>query len=310
MQRHDLIPHAFAAICYLALAALPTVATAESGVSTPVPDASQTAPLRAPAKGDIKVAFLISPGAEIVDFGGPWGVFEYVSVKDGEEMRNPFKLYTVAASTRPIKVSGGMMIVPNYSFKNAPKPDLVVVPALDTDKLAPAALAWLKTVHKDTSLTMSVCNGSLVLGMAGLLDGKRATAHHGGYGVLRGAGNNVKVVRGVRYVEDGRIATAGGLTSGMDLALRVVERYYGRELAVQTANNLEYQSTGWMHPESNAEFVQPAPVPKADEALDPVCEMAVPRSTSPTIDYKGKTYYFNCTWCRSFFTANPERYVD
>ena len=310
MQRHDMIPHAFAAVCYLALATLPTVATAGSGESTPVPDARQTAPLTMPAKGEIKVAFLISPGAEIVDFGGPWGVFEYVFIPDREGARNPFKLYTVAASTKPVKVTGGMMIVPNYTFKNAPKPDLIVVPALETEALSPTALAWLKKAHKDTSLTMSVCNGALVLGMAGLLDGKRATAHHGGYGLLRGADHQVKVVRGVRYVEDGKIATSGGLTSGIDLALRVVERYFGRVVARETARRLEYQSTGWMHPESNAEYVQATPVPKADEALDPVCEVVVPRSTSPTFEYRGKTHYFNCTWCRSFFTANPERYVD
>lgn len=203
-----------------------------------------------------------------------------------------------------------MTIVPNHTFKTAPVPDLIVVPALDTDKLAPTALKWLKSMHPQTTLTMSVCGGAFVLGAAGLLDGKRATTHHGSYGALRGVSDSVTVVRGMRYVEDGKIATAGGLTSGIDLALRVVERYFGRDVAKQTAKSLEYQSTGWMHPESNAELVKTVAVPTPDEALDPVCEVPVPRATSPTFDYKGKTYYFNCTWCRSFFTAHPERYVE
>lgn len=277
--------------------------------NTPVPDAHITAPLTVPANGVIKVAFLISPGAELVDFGGPWGVFEYVGVKSGDEIHNPFKLYTVAVNKQPVEVSGGMRIVPNYSFKNAPTPDVIVVPALDTGKISPAALAWLKRVQKASSLTMSVCNGSLVLGEAGLLEGKRATAHHGGYGLLRGAAKNVTVIRGVRYVEDGKIATAGGLTSGIDLALRVVERYFGREVAKETAKQLEYQGNGWMYPESNAEFVQAQPVPKAGEALDPACEIVVNQATAPKTEFGGKTYYFNCTWCQGQFMKHPERFV-
>lgn len=277
--------------------------------NTPVPDAHLTAPLTLPASGEIKVAFLISPGAELVDFGGPWGVFEYVGLKNGDELRNPFTLYTVAVSRQPVEVSGGMSIVPKYTFADAPKPDLVVVPALDIDQLAPAALDWLRKVQQHTALTLSVCNGSLVLGEAGLLKGKRATAHHGGYGLLRGAAEHVTVVRGVRYVEDGKIATAGGLTSGMDLALRVVERYFGREVAKETAKKLEYQSTGWMHPESNVEFVQAQPIPKAGEALDPVCEIVVNQSTAPKTQFGGKTYYFNCTWCQGQFMKHPERFV-
>jgi putative intracellular protease/amidase/YHS domain-containing protein len=292
-----------------ALMAIPAAAD-ETATGEPVPDARLSAPLTVPASGEIKVAFLISPGAEIVDFGGPWGVFEYAYVKVGGEMRNPFKLYTVAASRKPVMISGGMSIVPNYSFKNAPPPDLIVVPALDLDRLAPAALNWLKSAHRSSAVTMSVCNGSFVLGKAGLLEGRRATSHHGGYGLLRAMADTVTVVRGARYVEDGKIATSGGLTSGIDLALRVVERYFGRELARETARRLEYQGTGWMYPDSNADYLQPSLATSDEEAIDPVCEVAVPRSTSPRFDYKGKTYYFNCDWCKGFFTANPGRFAQ
>lgn len=292
-----------------ALMAIPAAAD-ETATGRPVPDARLSAPLTVPASGEIKVAFLISSGAEIVDFGGPWGVFEYAYVKVGGEMRNPFKLYTVAASRKQVKISGGMTIVPKYSFKNAPPPDLIVVPALDLDSLAPGALNWLKSVHRSSAVTMSVCNGSFVLGKAGLLEGRRATSHHGGYGLLRAMADTVTVVRGARYVEDGKIATSGGLTSGVDLALRVVERYFGRDVARETARRLEYQGTGWMYPESNADYVQPPIATSDEEAIDPVCEVVVPRSTSPTFDYKGKRYYFNCDWCKGFFTANPERFAQ
>lgn len=272
----------------------------------PVPDARTTHPLTPPAVGEILVAVVLSKGAEVVDFTGPWGVFDYVFL--GENFTKPFKLYTVAATTDPVTVSAGMKIVPTYTFANAPQPHVVVVPAMDDDNLAPGLLDWLRATSKRTDVTMSVCNGSIVLAEAGLLDGKRATAHHQGYGLLRSASSSTTVVRGARYVEDGTIATAGGLTSGADLALRVVERYFGREVARDTARRLEYQGTGWMHPDSNVEFATPV-VPSADEIVCPICEMPVPHATAVTWDYKGTTHHFCGDWCKARFQKHPHAFL-
>jgi transcriptional regulator GlxA family with amidase domain len=183
-------------------------------------------------------------------------MFEYVRV--GSARRNPLKLYTVAASKDPVKVSSGMTVLPDHTFEDAPAPHVVVVPALDLQKLASTAFEWLRNVQAGADVTMSVCNGSYVLARAGLLEGKTVTAHHGGYDGLQEMYPKVNVIRGVRYVEDGKISSSGGLTSGMDLAMRVIERYFGRDVAKQTALNLEYQGTGWMHPESNAQFAAKA----------------------------------------------------
>ncbi|MBU0863475.1 MAG: DJ-1/PfpI family protein [Alphaproteobacteria bacterium] len=138
--------------------------------------------------------------------------------------------------------------VPNYSVADAPRPDIVVIPAMDIDQVGPTVLDWLREVHKTTQVTMSVCNGSYVLAKAGLLDGRTATAHHRGFGMLRAMFPAVNVIRGKRWVEDGRLATSGGLTSGQDLAMRVVERYFGRAAAKKTARQLEYRGQGWMVP--------------------------------------------------------------
>jgi transcriptional regulator GlxA family with amidase domain len=92
---------------------------------------------------------------------------------------------------------------------------------------------------------MSVCTGAFVLANAGLLKGRAATTHHDFFDEFAKAFPDVTLRRGLRFVESGRIATAGGLTSGIDLALRVVERYFGREVAQTTATYMEYQSTGW-----------------------------------------------------------------
>ncbi|MGX6607744.1 DJ-1/PfpI family protein [Micromonosporaceae bacterium Da 78-11] len=270
----------------------------------PVPDARLTAPLDPPASGTITVAFLLSPQAELVDFSGPWGVFEYVHLDDGS---SPFNLYTVAATTEPVRISGGMVLVPGHDVESAPRPDIVVVPAMDMEQVAPELLDWLRRVHHDTAVTMSVCNGSFVLGQAGLLDGRTATAHHAGYNALRALFPDVTVIRGVRFVEDGKIATAGGLTSGTDLALRIVERYYGRDLAHRTATYLEYQGTGWMHPDSNGQFADHE-ASSPGQPVCPVCEMPVSPDTPLTLDHDGSTWYFCSQWCQEQFQAAPERF--
>jgi transcriptional regulator GlxA family with amidase domain/YHS domain-containing protein len=272
----------------------------------PVPDARLTMPLQEPASGTIRVAFLIASGAEVVDFAGPWGVFEYVHI--GDARRNPFELYTVAVGPQAVRVSGGMTIVPNHGLDNAPGPDIVVVPALDLEELAPEALDWLRHVHERTVVTMSVCNGAFVLGRAGLLDGRSATTHHQGYTSLQAMFPAVTVLRGRRFVEDGRIATSGGLTSGIDLALRIVERFYGRDTARRTASNLEYQGTGWMHPDSNSQFAR-HPVGTAQRPVCPICEMEVSKDTVHTREYEGITRYFCGTSCAEHFDTAPERYT-
>ena len=102
-------------------------------------------------------------------------------------------------------------------------------------------LAWLRRVARRADLVMSVCTGAFVVAQAGLLDGKSATTHHGFFDDFEASFPATRLVRGRRFVEHERVATAGGLTSGIDLALRVVERYLGREAADATAEYMEYE---------------------------------------------------------------------
>jgi transcriptional regulator GlxA family with amidase domain len=93
---------------------------------------------------------------------------------------------------------------------------------------------------------MSVCTGAFQLAKAGLLSGKSATTHHDFIESLTKQFPDIDVKRGLRFVEGPKISTAGGLSSGIDLALRVVDRYFGREAAERTASYMEYQSKGWI----------------------------------------------------------------
>ena len=95
--------------------------------SNPNEVATATTSLKPPDKGQIPVAFLISDGAVVIDFCGPWEVFQDAMIPSSREM--PFRLYTVAETKKPIRTSGGMQIVPDYTIKNAPPPKVIVIPA-------------------------------------------------------------------------------------------------------------------------------------------------------------------------------------
>src|SRR5436190_8905988 len=262
-------------------------------------------PLKPPAQGSIPVAFVISNGAQVIDFTGPWEVFQDVMLPGRAD--HPFHLYTVSESTSPIHTSGGMKIVPDYNFENAPEPKVIVIPA--QSKPSEATLEWIRKSTKTTDVTMSVCTGAFVLAKTGLLSGKPATTFHGAFVPFANEFPDIDLKRGARFVEDGNLATAGGLSSGIDLALRVVERYFGREAAQRTAYDMEYQGQGWMNPESNQVYAS-APVSTAEHPLCAVCGMDVDPKTAPKSVFKGTTYYFCSDDDKKTFDSAPDKFVS
>src|SRR5437763_1778770 len=128
----------------------------------------------APATGKIRVAFALTEGATVIDFAGPWEVFQDVMATgrgSAHEDQMPFELYTVGESRAPVTGSGGLKLVPDYTFDDAPAPRVVLVGA---QRGGPKLTAWLKKVAADpgTDLVLSVCTGAFKLADAGLLDGK------------------------------------------------------------------------------------------------------------------------------------------
>jgi transcriptional regulator GlxA family with amidase domain len=202
--------------------------------------------LKPPDKGKIPIAFPISRGVTLIDLAGPWEVFQDVHIPGrGKKMEEqmPFELFTVSDNPKMVTGSGGIKISPDYTFETAPTPKVVVVPAQEG---SPQLLEWLRTVSGKTDVTMSVCTGAFQLARAGLLKGKSATTHHDFVDQLAKEFPDIDVKRGLRFVEADGISTAAGLTSGIDLALRVVERYFGRNIAQVTATYMEYQSKAWI----------------------------------------------------------------
>jgi transcriptional regulator GlxA family with amidase domain len=238
--RHRTTPLLAAALVLLACGAAdadPAGPDAPAPAPAASPASAAAGPLDPPRLGDIRVAFLVSPGSNVIDMAGPWEVFQDVDV---EWRGDAFELYTVAETREPVRLTGGLRVTPDYSVADAPAPHVVVIPAM---RGSAAVHDWLRRVAPSADVVMSVCTGAFQLARAGLLDGRRATTHHDFWDDFAREFPRVTLVRGERWVEsDERISTAGGLTSGIDLALRVVERYFGRETAQRTARYMEYRS--------------------------------------------------------------------
>lgn len=195
-------------------------------------------PLRPPAQGPVRVGFVVGPDLVAIDLFGPWAAFGDADMS-GNSMLMRFNPYTIAETTKPIDVDG-IKIQAQYSFENAPQPHVLVVPM---QKSLPATIAYIKRAGPQADVAMSICTGAFLVAKAGLFDGGRATTHHGGYDELEQWYPKVTVIRGPRYVEDRKVSSSGGESSGIDLALRVVERYYGKNVADAAAYNMEYRRT-------------------------------------------------------------------
>jgi len=191
----------------------------------------------------------MTEGAVVIDYAGPWKCSRNVHTGEGDMgQQMPFELYTVDATGQPIHTSGG------HEAGHDRGAGLWLCglrrrrmwsssgPSRENDQLGP----WLRKVHEQHALIMSVCTGAFRVAQAGLLDGKPATTHQRLAPAPRYQYPRIAVRSSRALVEsDPLILTAGGLSSGIDSALHVVELYYGPKVAQATADYMEYQGQGW-----------------------------------------------------------------
>ncbi|MDA0268582.1 MAG: DJ-1/PfpI family protein [Cyanobacteria bacterium] len=193
------------------------------------------------------VGILIFPEVEVLDFAGPFEVFSRTRLVPGVASRRtddsaPFQVFTVAKTTDTITAVGGLRVLPDYGFADAPKIDLLVVPGgfgtrpllEDTD-----TLQWIQAVSQQAEQVTSVCTGALILAKLGLLANKRATTHWGALGFLAQMDPSIAVQRDQRVVADG-IFTSAGVAAGIDMSLAVVELLCGQAVADETAHYIEF----------------------------------------------------------------------
>ena len=195
-----------------------------------------------------RVGILIFPDVEVLDFCGPFEVFSVTRLS--EELRrqepSPFEVLLVAEQPGPVVTTGGMQVVPHHTLASCPPLDILVVPGgwgTRAELKNARLLAWIKERAPQVETLTSVCTGSMLLGQAGLLDGRRATTHWRSLQWMRDSFPAVTVEEKLHVVEDGNVLTSAGISAGIDMALRVVARYHGETVARNTARNMEYRYT-------------------------------------------------------------------
>ena len=213
--------------------------TAAEALAAIAQTGSAPAPLPVPKSGKIRVAFVISHGANTIDLAGPWEAFQDMTLPSGEA---PFELCTIAETTEIVEMTGGLRIEPTYSFDALPfVPNIICVGAQSNH--SERFMKLLREAQGQVDLTMSICTGAFKVAMSGILDGKSATTHHEFYDKFAAQFPKVHLVRGERFVDNGTIVTAGGLTSGIAAALHVISRYFSPADAARTARYMEFVPT-------------------------------------------------------------------
>lgn len=180
-----------------------------------------------------RVALFVPSGAELLDFAGPGEAFTQAP---------GFEVYLVSLSEEPIRSQGFMTITPNYSYKNCPRPDIILIPGGGTGRIInePEAIDWVKQHYDNGGIVLTVCTGASVAAKAGLLEGKKATTYHASFDYVKGYCSDCELLRNTRYVDNGRIITTAGISAGIDGALHLISRIKGQDVAEEAARNMEY----------------------------------------------------------------------
>jgi len=186
------------------------------------------------------VQLLIFDDVEVLDFAGPFDVFGVTGVRTGPA---PFRVETVGLSKASIRARNGLEVRPTTSIDEATHCDVLVLPGgfgTRREMHNTTLLRWISRQAESTEAILSVCTGALLLGRAGLLQGLDATTHHVAFDELAQASPWTRVVRGARFVDNGRIVTSAGISAGIDASLHVVAKLLGHAVAAETAGYMEY----------------------------------------------------------------------
>lgn len=191
------------------------------------------------------IAIYVFDDVEVLDFAGPYEVFTCATRVSGNMAPGtspPFRVMTVGHSKAMLRARAGLSVFPDMAFDDASPIDVLIVPGgvvtAELDK--PDVIAWIAAMAGRCELVASVCTGALLLGQAGLLNGRRATTHWEDMDLLRKMVPQVQVCEELRWIDEGDIVTSGGISAGIDMSLHLVERLAGRELALRTARQMEY----------------------------------------------------------------------
>lgn len=197
-----------------------------------VEEGAAAAPAHDMPAATVRAAVLVFGGVQVIDFAAPYEVFGQAG----------YEVFTVAAEPGPILTSMRLQVTPRYSLADVPRAHIVLVPGGEVEgaQKDPRVLEWLRGQAPHATHVVSVCNGAFILAAAGLLDGLRATTFYDLIPALRSEAPRTEVVSDRRFVDNGKVITTAGLSSGIDGALHVVSRVSGPGRAQMAALNMEY----------------------------------------------------------------------
>ncbi|MEE8345959.1 MAG: DJ-1/PfpI family protein [Dehalococcoidia bacterium] len=191
------------------------------------------------------IGIIVYPQVEELDFVGPLEVFGIMAILDRD-----WRVVTVAESSADVKASNGLNFKADHSFDDAPPLDVLLLPGGQGERHEvenPRMIQFVREAGSNASYVTSVCTGAFILHRAGFLSGKRATTHWGAIDRLQELGD-VEVMK-ERYVQDGSLVTAAGVSAGIDMALHLVSVLKD----AQTAKNVQKMMEYYPQPPSFAE---------------------------------------------------------
>jgi transcriptional regulator GlxA family with amidase domain len=185
----------------------------------------------------LTLGIVLFDDVEELDFAGPWEVFGAAC-----ESLTDDRVVTIAERPEPVRCRKGLRVLPDHGFGDAPPLDVLLVPGGQGTRREVANRAmidWLREAGGACRWVTSVCTGALLLHEAGFAKGRRVTTHHGFVEALRQRGD-VTVLENVRWVRDGNLVTAAGVSAGIDMALWLLGQLHGPDLARKVQRYIEY----------------------------------------------------------------------
>jgi len=188
----------------------------------------------------VNIGVALFEGAEELDWAGPWEVLAAWALQWPDD---GVHVFTLAREDRPVTCAKGLRVLPDETWETAPPLDVLVYPGgrgTRRELEDEAVLDWIRGLAAGDTVVASVCTGSLVLAAAGLLDGKPATTHWGSLELLPTLGREIEVRPDDRFVDNGNVLTAAGVSAGIDMALHLVERLHSTERAREVRRYIQY----------------------------------------------------------------------
>ncbi|MGD8167207.1 DJ-1/PfpI family protein [Herbiconiux sp. P16] len=186
------------------------------------------------------IGILLFENVEELDAVGPWEVLAYWTLHHPE---NGYEVRMLADALDPVTCAKGLRLLPDTALADAPPLDVLIYPGGQGTRPRlkdPAELDWVRAQRASVPLLASVCTGALVYAAAGILAGRPATTHWASLDLLAELDPSIAVQPDARFVDDGDVVTASGVSAGIDLALHLVARLAGRERAVEVRRGIQY----------------------------------------------------------------------